>query len=128
MLLEIERLDDEWFVRSAASSALESVHKRQQPHAWQPVRAADQPWLENIALRSGQKVPDGRAAVAFVLKVLAEATDAPLKVAAVQLLVQMPAQEALPTLKQLSENEAEETAVREAAYFAYQSLGQVYES
>jgi len=127
LLINLERHDDEWFVRSAANGALEMIRKRKEPQPWRPVRASDQAWLEDIALRAGEKVPNGKAAVEFVIKVFNEALDPALKIAAADLLAQLPAPEAIPVLQEALEmEEQEETAVRDAIYFAHANLKHAY--
>lgn len=124
LLADLERNDSEWFVRSAASGAAETIRRRRLPQPWRPLRAADQPWLANMALTQGKRVPSGQAAVTFVLGVLNEATDSATRVAAIRLLAQLPAREAMPILAQAIEEA--DTAVREAAFLAWCTLRRAY--
>ncbi len=126
MLADMERNDKEWFVRSAASGAIETIRRRRQPQPWHPIRAADQAWLEGIALAQGKRVPSGQAAVAFVMFVFKEATEAPIRAAAAQLLGQLPAKEAMPVLQATFGDAEAATAVRDAAFKAWCALHRAY--
>lgn len=125
LLTDLERNDSEWIVRSAASGALDTIRRRRLPQPWRAIKVNEQPWLENLALSQGKRVPSGAAGVAFVTAVFNESTDAGTRVAAVRLLAQLPAQEALPVLQAaLADGN---TAVQVAAFQAYCALRGAYE-
>jgi HEAT repeat protein len=124
LLANLERNDGEWFVRSAASGALDIIRRNRQPQPWLPLKAAAQPWLQNIALSQGKQAPSGGAAVSYVTTLFNEATDPATRVAAARLLTQLPAKEAIPSLQKAVEDG--DTAVRDAAFKAWCALHRVY--
>jgi HEAT repeat protein len=104
-LIDIERHDGEWFVRTAANSGLELLRARKKEQPWQPVQPAKQRWLADYAIANGRTVPNGAAALPYLVQILGDAADASVRAAAAALLGQLPAQVAIPAL---------ETAVRES--------------
>jgi HEAT repeat protein len=127
LLLDLERNDGEWFVRTAASSGLDMIRRRRLPQPWRPVRAADQPWLEGLMLAQGKRVPSGAAAVAFVTALFTEVTDAETRMLAARLLARLPAKEAMPSLLAAAQDENTDTAVRTTAFEAWCALHRAYD-
>jgi HEAT repeat protein len=103
---------------------LDVIRRRRLPQPWLPAKAADQPWLEDIALSRGKQLPAGAAAVSYVITLFSEATDSATRVAAARLLAQLPAKEALPILQKGIEDG--DTAVRDAAFKAWCVLHRAY--
>ncbi|NJN54713.1 MAG: HEAT repeat domain-containing protein [Anaerolineae bacterium] len=126
LFLELERSDTEWFVRTAASGGLDTIRRRRLPQPWRPVRAADQPWLEEMMLAQGKRVPGGAAAVQFVTALLSQATDVPTRLLAARLLAHLPAKEAIPILLATVQDENMDTAVRTAAFESWCALRRAY--
>lgn len=114
LLADVERLDNEWIVQSAANMAQETVRQRQQPQPWQPLTASDQPWLREYARDEGRKVPAGAATMPFLVQILTESSWPNMRTAAARTLGEVPALEALPALETAVRDDDEE--VREAAF------------
>lgn len=106
-LIQVERHDDEWFVRSAANGALEVLRARRKVAKWEPPNPADQRWLTMAFRENGRIVPDGAAAMPFLVQLLTESDDTKLRASAANLLTHLPALDALPAL---------ETAARDADF------------
>lgn len=126
VLADIERNDSEWFIRSAATGALDAIRRRRTPQPWPPVRLRQLPWLQNLALMQGQELSSEAAAANFVLSLFRESNEAATQAMAAHLLGQMPAKKALPLLQQTFTDTAVETAVRQAAFKAWCTLRQAY--
>ncbi|MCP4359330.1 MAG: NACHT domain-containing protein [Chloroflexi bacterium] len=124
LLQDRERHDEEWFVRSATSGALEMIRQRRQPQPWRPVNVADDPLLADFAVRIGEPVPHGRAAIPFMLKMFSDTSEVNSRAALAYLLAKLPAKKAIPELT--AAIESEETAVREAAFYAVATLLRAY--
>ncbi|MCC6602707.1 MAG: HEAT repeat domain-containing protein [Anaerolineae bacterium] len=106
-LIQVERHDDEWYVRSAANGALEALRARRKAARWEPPNPADQRWLTMAYRRDGSIVPDGAAALPFLVQLISESDDTKLRAAAATLLSHLPALDAIPAL---------ETAVRDTDF------------
>ena len=106
-LIQVERHDDEWFVRSAANGALETLRARRKVAKWVPPNPADQRWLTMAFRENGRIVPDGAAAMPFLVQLISESDDSKLRAAAANLLSHLPALDAMPAL---------ETAVRDSDF------------
>lgn len=106
-LIQVERHDDEWFVRSAANGALEALRARRKPAKWEPPNPADQRWLTMEFRQNGRIVPDGAAAMPFLVQLISESDDSKLRASAANLLSHLPALDAMPAL---------ETAARDADF------------
>lgn len=127
LLVDLEHNDSEWFVRTAAAAGLETIRRRRLPQPWRPVRAADQPWLEELLRAQGKRVPSGAAAVAFVMALFAEVADVDTRLLAARLLAQLPAKEAMPILLAAAQDANTDTAVRHAAFEAWCALHRAYD-
>ncbi|MBK7895990.1 MAG: HEAT repeat domain-containing protein [Candidatus Promineifilaceae bacterium] len=106
-LVQVERHDDEWFVRSAANGALEVLRARRKAAKWEPPNPADQRWLTMEFRQNGRIVPDGAAAMPFLVQLISESDDSKLRASAATLLSHLPALDAMPAL---------ETAVRDTDF------------
>ncbi|WP_420642127.1 NACHT domain-containing protein [Candidatus Leptofilum sp.] len=106
-LVQVERHDDEWFVRSAANGALETLRARRKAAKWVPPNPADQRWLTMAFRPNGRIVPDGAAAMPFLVQIISESDDSKLRASAATLLSHLPALDAMPAL---------ETAARDADF------------
>ncbi|WP_420631122.1 HEAT repeat domain-containing protein [Candidatus Leptofilum sp.] len=106
-LIQVERHDDEWFVRSAANGALETLRARRKVAKWEPPNPADQRWLTMAFRENGRIVPDGAAAMPFLVQLISESDDNKLRASAATLLSHLPALDAMPAL---------ETAVRDTDF------------
>jgi HEAT repeat protein len=106
-LIQVERHDDEWFVRSAANEALETMRTRRKGAKWVPPNPADQRWLTAAFRPDGRVVPDGAAALPFLVQLINESDNPKMRAAAATLLSHLPATDAVPAL---------ETAVRDADF------------
>ena len=106
-LIQVERHDDEWFVRSAANEALETMRARRKGIKWVPPNPADQRWLTAAFRPDGRIVPDGAAALPFLVQLINESDNPKMRAAGATLLSQLPAIDAIPAL---------ETAVRDADF------------
>jgi HEAT repeat protein/energy-coupling factor transporter ATP-binding protein EcfA2 len=126
LLLDLERNDGEWFVRTAASGGLDTIRRRRLPQPWRPVRAADQPWLEGLMLAQGKRVPSGAAAVTLVTALFTDVPDVETRLLAARLLAQLPAKEAMPALLAAAQDGNVDTAVRMAAFEAWCALHRAY--
>ncbi len=106
-LIQVERHDDEWFVRSAANGALELLRARRKSSKWEPPNPADQRWLTLAFRQDGRIVPDGQAAMPFLVQIISESDDPKMRASAATLLSHLPALDAMPAL---------ETAVRDSDF------------
>jgi HEAT repeat protein len=106
-LIQVERHDDEWFVRSAANGALETLRARRKPVKWEPPNPADQGWLKMAFRQDGRIVPDGAAAMPFLVQLISESDNPKMRASAANLLSHLPALDAIPAL---------ETAARDADF------------
>ncbi|MCB8979182.1 MAG: HEAT repeat domain-containing protein [Ardenticatenaceae bacterium] len=106
-LIQVERHDDEWYVRSAANGALETLRARRKAVRWEPPNPADQRWLTMAFRQDGRIVPDGAAAMPFLVQLISESDDTKLRASAANLLSHLPALDAIPAL---------ETAVRDTDF------------
>ncbi|MCL4267812.1 MAG: hypothetical protein KJ069_31890 [Anaerolineae bacterium] len=127
LLVDLEHNDSEWFVRTAAAAGLDTIRRRRLPQPWRPVRAADQPWLEDMLRAQGKRVPSGAAAVALVTALFAEVADVETRLLAARLLAQLPAKEAMPALLAAVQDVNVDTAVRAAAFEAWCALHRAYD-
>ncbi|MCA9945963.1 MAG: HEAT repeat domain-containing protein [Anaerolineales bacterium] len=98
-LIQVERHDDEWFVRSAANGALETLRTRRKMAKWEPPNPADQRWLTMAFRQDGRIVPDGAAAMPFLVQLISESDDSKLRASAATLLSHLPALDAIPALE-----------------------------
>ncbi|MCP4416618.1 MAG: NACHT domain-containing protein [Chloroflexi bacterium] len=106
-LIQVERHDDEWFVRSAANGALETLRGRRKIVKWEPPNPADQRWLTAVFRQNGRIVPDGQAALPFLVQLISESDEPKSRAAAAIFLRHLPALDAIPAL---------ETAVRDSDF------------
>jgi HEAT repeat protein len=102
-LEKVEKEDKEWLVRSAATEAIDIIRQKNKM-MWQPPDLSKQRWLVEYAAHDGRAVPNGAAALPFLVQVLSEATHPDLRVAAAVSIGQLPAYDVVPAL---------ETAVRD---------------
>ncbi|GAB4280007.1 MAG: hypothetical protein Kow0080_32600 [Candidatus Promineifilaceae bacterium] len=114
LLANTERLDNEWIVQSAANMAQEIVRKRKMSGEWHPVQISEQSWLQDYARDEGRVVPDGQAALPFLVQVLTESSWPNLRMAAARTLGQLPTLDALPALETAVRDDDE--SVRDAAF------------
>ncbi|MAT95652.1 MAG: hypothetical protein CL608_00670 [Anaerolineaceae bacterium] len=123
-LIQVERHDDEWFVRSAANGALELLRARRKVSQWEPPNPADQRWLTLAFRQDGRIVPDGKAAMPFLVQLISESDDPKLRASAATLLSYLPALDAMPAL----ETAARDTdfLVSEAAFTTLCHLRRAY--
>ncbi len=126
LLVDLEHNDSEWFVRTAAAGGLATIRRRRLPQPWRPVRAADQPWLEDLLRLQGKRVPGGAAAVGVVTTLFSNLTDVETRLLAAQLLAQLPAKEAMPALLAAAQDANTDTAVRAAAFEAWCALHRAF--
>ncbi len=111
-LIQVERHDDEWFVRSAANGALETLRARRKATKWEPPNPADQRWLTMAFRQDGRIVPDGAAAMPFLVQLISESDDPKMRASAATLLSHLPALDAIPAL---------ETAARDSDFMVSES-------
>ncbi|MBK8902720.1 MAG: HEAT repeat domain-containing protein [Anaerolineaceae bacterium] len=123
-LIQVERHDDEWYVRSAANGALETLRARRKMARWEPPNPAEQRWLTMAFRQDGSIVPDGAAAMPFLVQLISESDDTKLRAAAATLLSHLPALDAIPAL----ETAARDTDFRvsEAAFTTLCHLRRAY--
>ncbi len=98
-LIQVERHDDEWFVRSAANGALETLRARRKAARWELPNPADQRWLTMAFRQDGRIVPDGAAAMPFLVQIISESDDPKMRASAATLLSHLPALDAMPALE-----------------------------
>lgn len=123
-LIQVERHDDEWFVRSAANGALETMRARRKGTKWEPPNPADQRWL-TIAFRpDGRIVPDGAAAMPFLVQLISDSDNNKLRAAAATLLSHLPALDAIPALETAARDS--DFVVSEAAFTTLCHLRRAY--
>ena len=123
-LIQVERHDDEWFVRSAANGALETMRARRKTNKWEPPNPADQRWLTMAFRQSGSIVPDGSAAMPFLVQLINESDDPKLRAAAATLLSHLPALDAIPALETAARDS--DFTVSEAAFTTLCHLRRAY--
>lgn len=123
-LIQVERHDDEWFVRSAANGALETLRARRKVAKWEPPNPADQGWLTMAFRQDGRIVPDGAAAMPFLVQLISDSDDPKMRASAATLLSHLPALDAMPAL----ETAARDTdfLVSEAAFTTLCHLRRAY--
>jgi HEAT repeat protein len=98
-LIQVERHDEDWFVRSAANGALELLRARRKVARWEPPNPADQRWLTMAFRQDGRIVPDGQAALPFLVQLISESDDPKMRASAATLLSHLPALDAMPALE-----------------------------
>ena len=123
-LIQVERHDDEWFVRSAANGALEALRARRKPAKWEPPNPADQRWLTMEFRQNGRIVPDGAAAMPFLVQLISESDDSKLRASAANLLSHLPALDAMPALETAARDS--DFQVSEAAFTTLCHLRRAY--
>jgi HEAT repeat protein len=123
-LIQVERHDDEWFVRSAANGALETLRARRKAARWEPPNPADQRWLTMAFRQDGRIVPDGQAALPFLVQLISESDDPKMRAAAATLLRHLPALEAMPALETAARDS--DFMVGEAAFTTLCHLRRAY--
>lgn len=123
-LIQVERHDDEWFVRSAANGALELLRARRKVAKWAPPNPADQRWLTMEFRQDGRIVPDGAAAMPFLVQLISESDDPKLRASAATLLSHLPALDAIPALETAARDS--DFLVSEAAFTTLCHLRRAY--
>jgi len=123
-LIQVERYDDEWFVRSAANGALEVLRARRKTVHWDPPNPADQRWLTMMFRQDGRVVPDGAAALPFLVQIISESDDPKLRASAATLLSHLPALDAMPALETAARDS--NALVNEAAFTTLCHLRRAY--
>ena len=123
-LIQVERHDDEWFVRSAANGALEVLRARRKAAVWEQPNPADQRWLTMEFRQNGRIVPDGAAAMPFLVQLLSESDDTKLRSSAATLLSHLPALDAMPALETAARDS--DFQVSEAAFTTLCHLRRAY--
>ena len=123
-LIQVERYDDEWFVRSAANGALEVLRARRKTVPWDPPNPADQRWLTMTFRQDGRIVPDGAAALPFLVQIISESDDTKLRASAAALLRHLPALDAMPALETAARDS--DFMVSEAAFTTLCHLRRAY--
>lgn len=123
-LIQVERHDDEWFVRSAANGALETMRARRKPFKWQPPNPADQRWLTMAFRQDGRIVPDGAAALPFLVQLISDSDEPKTRAAAATLLSHFPALDAMPALETAARDS--DVLVSEAAFTTLCHLRRAY--
>ncbi len=123
-LIQVERHDDEWFVRSAANGALELMRARRKAARWEPPNPADQRWLTMAFRQDGRIVPDGQAAMPFLVQLISESDDPKLRASAAMLLSHLPALDAMPALETAARDS--DFLVSEAAFTTLCHLRRAY--
>ena len=89
LLEKVAREDEQWIVRSAASTVLEEIEKQEKTPGVTPPPAIEQlPWLISWAAAQGEGVGLGDAARRMLQRALSEG-DAPVRLAAAQVLAQV---------------------------------------
>ncbi len=114
LLMRLERKDREWVVRAAASEALEQMRARQKPAPWEPLPPRGVRWLADYALEEGRSVPEGKAALPFLVQVMSQARKPAVRAAAALTLGQLLDQEAIPALETAVQDQQSE--VQDAAF------------
>ncbi len=125
MMVDIEREDDEWFVRSAANGALEALRQRKEPIAWYPLNPKQIDWLADFAVQQGYELADRAGTVAVLLQMLKEAESSRWRVLAALLLAYLPSPGTQAYLETAVRDE--DVAVREAAFVAFVRNERAYE-
>jgi HEAT repeat protein len=123
-LIQVERHDDEWFVRSAANGALELLRARRKVARWEPPNPADQRWLTMVFRQDGRIVPDGQAALPFLVQLISESDDPKMRASAATLLSHLPALDAMPALETAARDS--DFLVSEAAFTTLCHLRRAY--
>ena len=121
LLLQLERQDPQWFVRSAATEALAAM-KAADEYALDcsPIVLDQQGWLVEWAATRGIPLGLGRSAEPVLMRALNEG-DTSVRVAAIHALAHIGTEAHIETLRtQLSMPEPE---IRDAAYRALQAIG-----
>jgi HEAT repeat protein len=125
MLDLMEREDDQWLVKSAAGSALESIVERNKPGHWKAAQPGDQSWLIEWAAEQERAVPGGAAAMPVLLEALTDAKNPILRISAALTLGQIGRQNTIADLQSaLRDNEPQ---VREAAFIALCMIGRMWD-
>jgi HEAT repeat protein len=125
LLDKLEREDDQWLVKSAAGSALETVVARNKPGRWEMAQPGDQVWLIEWAARQERAVPGGAAAMPVVLEALAEAEHQAVRIAAALTLGQLGQKNAIPELQAALRDPQQ--PVREAAFIGLGMIGRMWD-
>ncbi len=125
LLDTLEREDDQWLVKSAAGSALETIVARNKPEVWKTPRPGDQVWLIEWAAAQERAVPGGEAALTVALEALAEASDPMIRIAAAISLGQLGRQNTIPQLQEALRDS--QLGVREAAFIGLCMIGRMWD-
>jgi HEAT repeat protein len=123
-LVNIEHNDPEWLVRSAASEALETIRTRAKGRQWRQLPLRKHRWLIQYAAQKEHNVPDGAAILPFLVRAVAETSQARSRAAAAASLGHMAAREAWPALVAAIRDKDE--LVREAAFAAICRIYRAY--
>lgn len=125
LLERVERDDNQWIVKSAASAALEEIAARNRMNDWKRPQAGDHAWLIQWAAHKGRAVPGGAAAMPVLLEIVAQGDSPAVRATAALTLGQMVSQEATPALQAALKDP--DLAVREAAYIALGQIRRAYD-
>lgn len=126
LLEKMEREEQEWAVKAAATTALEAIAERNRPQPWRVLEAGDLVWLIEWAATRQEAVPGGTAALPTLCRVLAEEDRAEYRLAAARSLARV----YLPPAERAAVHDALRTAaihdrewqVRQAAYASLAEL------
>jgi HEAT repeat protein len=123
-LERVEKEDKEWLVRSAATEAIETLRQSHKT-TWELPDLNKQRWLFEYAAHDGRTVPNGAAALPFLVQVMADATQPALRMAAAVTIGQLPAHDVLPALETALRDDNKQ--VSEAAFTTLCTMRQAYD-
>ena len=125
LLEKVAREDEQWIVRSAASAALEEREKQEKtPGVMPPPEIEQVPWLISWAAARGEGVGLGDVARRTLWRALSEG-DAPIRLAAAQILAQVGRPEDVEPLRTALADP--DPAITSAALEALAEIGRRYE-
>ena len=99
LLLQVERKDSDWLVRTAATEALETIRARRKPAVWTPLEPRQLRWLSAYATAEGRAAPAGEAVLPFLVQVMSQATKPAIRAAAATVLGQLADKQIIPALE-----------------------------
>lgn len=114
LLVQLERKDREWIVRAAATEALEQIRGSKKPAPWLPLQLRNVRWLTDYALEEKRVLPEGKAALPYLVQVMAQARKPATRAAAALLLGQLLDQESIPALETAVQDQ--DSQVQNAAF------------
>jgi HEAT repeat protein len=114
LLVQLERKDREWVVRAAATEALEKLRSEQKAGSWLPLSLRGVRWLADYALEEKRVIPEGKAALPYLVQVMGQARKPAIRAAAALTLGQLLEKESIPALETAVQDQ--DSQVQNAAF------------